>query len=177
MKKVLVLLLLMVSTSVFAWSLFGPKNYDECVLENMKGVSTDTAARLVANSCHEKFKEKEVDNFVKNNRILYYKDGEKSNYYDNSSITRNGNVVTVDITNDYNKLQSVATERKSTADDEFYSYIEKTEFDCGNLTYRTLSTEFKSGHMGDGITRYHIGLEKERKFTKESDFYRQFCMW
>ena len=28
MKKILLLLLLMVSTSCFAWSLFGPKNYE-----------------------------------------------------------------------------------------------------------------------------------------------------
>ena len=62
MKILSLMLLLLVSTNVFAFSLFGPKNYDECVLENMKGVSSDTAARLVANSCREKFKEKVVDN-------------------------------------------------------------------------------------------------------------------
>lgn len=39
--------------------LFGPSNYDECVLENMKGVSSDTAAKLVANSCRAKFEKKE----------------------------------------------------------------------------------------------------------------------
>lgn len=176
MKKILVLMLLMVTNSCFAWSLFGPKTYDECVLENMKGVNSDTAARLVANSCREKFKVKEVDNFLKNNWILYYKDDEKSNYYDNSSITKNSNVVTVDEITDFNKLQSVAIERKSTAYDEFYSYIEKTELDCGNSTYRTLSTDFKSGHMGDGITRYHMGLDKEKKLIKKGAFYKQFCI-
>jgi hypothetical protein len=35
--------------------LFSPKNYDECILENMKNVKTDQAASAVAYACDSKF--------------------------------------------------------------------------------------------------------------------------
>lgn len=40
---------------VWAAGLLGPSTYDECILENMKGVSSDMAARLVQQSCYSKF--------------------------------------------------------------------------------------------------------------------------
>ena len=68
MNKLLgVLLLMIVSTSCFSWTVFGPKNYDECILENMKGVSSDSATMLIENSCREKFTEKEVVSSPKHN--------------------------------------------------------------------------------------------------------------
>ena len=60
MKKLVVLLLLMVSNSCFAWSLIGPNNYEECVLENMKGVTSDTAAHIINRVCRDKFKKNEI---------------------------------------------------------------------------------------------------------------------
>ena len=60
MKILSLMLLLLVSTNVFAFSLFGPKNYDECVLENMKGVSSDTAAHIINRVCRDKFKKNEI---------------------------------------------------------------------------------------------------------------------
>jgi hypothetical protein len=35
--------------------LFGPSNFDECILANMKGVGSDMAARAVAASCAKQF--------------------------------------------------------------------------------------------------------------------------
>lgn len=35
--------------------LFGPSDYDECILESMKGVTSDVAARQIAASCRKKF--------------------------------------------------------------------------------------------------------------------------
>jgi hypothetical protein len=35
--------------------LFGPSTYDECILDSMRGVTSDVAARLVARSCREQF--------------------------------------------------------------------------------------------------------------------------
>lgn len=48
------LLLLTVSTAGRA-GIFGPSNYDECVLSSMKGVTSDVAARAIMRSCREKF--------------------------------------------------------------------------------------------------------------------------
>jgi len=36
---------------------FGPKNYDECILENMKGVTIVQAVWAIQNSCRAKFPE------------------------------------------------------------------------------------------------------------------------
>ena len=37
--------------------LFGPSNYEECILEGMKGVASDQAARAVMAACRKKFPE------------------------------------------------------------------------------------------------------------------------
>ena len=159
----------MVSTSCFAWSLFGPNNYDECILENMKNVNNDIATIAVKKSCRMKFKEKEVDKSPKHNWILYHSNDESSSYYDNSTIIKNGKVVTVDLLIDFNKLQSVTNY-------EFYSMVSKTEYDCINMIFRDLNLELKSGHMGNGFTLFHAGLQKEEKYTEEGKVYKQFCM-
>jgi hypothetical protein len=107
-----VLLLMFVSSSCFAWSVFGPKDYDECILENMKGVNNDIAAHAVKKSCREKFKQKAIDKtwtFINSN-------DEGSFYYNKSTIIRHGNIVTVEEMSDYNKRQSLGN-------DSFYSYI------------------------------------------------------
>lgn len=47
-------IVLVAPSSVLAgW--FGPSNYDECILESMKGVTSDKAAILIARSCRKKF--------------------------------------------------------------------------------------------------------------------------
>lgn len=40
---------------------FGPSDYGECILESMKGVTSDKAAILIARSCREKFPDKPKD--------------------------------------------------------------------------------------------------------------------
>lgn len=44
-------------TATHAASLFGPSDYDECILENMKGVTSDRAAMLIHRSCARRFPE------------------------------------------------------------------------------------------------------------------------
>lgn len=48
----------LVSDSTAAWSLFGPSNYDDCVLENVKGAQSQQAVIAIKRSCSEKFKKK-----------------------------------------------------------------------------------------------------------------------
>ena len=58
MKKILfVLVIAFASFSAQAQfgGLFGPENYDQCILENMKGVTSDVAAGQIANSCRKEF--------------------------------------------------------------------------------------------------------------------------
>lgn len=51
---ILVLLVLYVPTSFADW-FSKPKNYDDCVLENMKGTTSDLAAKAIYQSCRNKF--------------------------------------------------------------------------------------------------------------------------
>lgn len=37
---------------------FGPKDYDDCILQNMKGVNSDLGAKQIAHSCRVKFVDK-----------------------------------------------------------------------------------------------------------------------
>ena len=39
--------------------LFGPSNYDECITESMKGVTSDVAARAIIKSCRKRFPKKQ----------------------------------------------------------------------------------------------------------------------
>jgi len=61
MKKFAFIVLVFIITSFgnsFAWSLFGPKNVQDCILDGMKGVNNDFAAGQVYRACKEKFPEK-----------------------------------------------------------------------------------------------------------------------
>jgi hypothetical protein len=42
-----------------AWSIFGPATFEDCVLENMKGVSSDAAAASIRVACRKKFPQNE----------------------------------------------------------------------------------------------------------------------
>ena len=44
--------------SISLGGLFGPSDYDECILESMKGVTSNLAAQAIVRSCRAKFPEK-----------------------------------------------------------------------------------------------------------------------
>lgn len=46
---------LLLSSHALAWSPFGPKTYEDCILQGMKGVTSDVAARTIQAACSEKF--------------------------------------------------------------------------------------------------------------------------
>lgn len=53
------LVLLGAFSSAYA-GIFGPSNFDDCVLESMKGVTSDMAAQAIYRSCRKKFPENQV---------------------------------------------------------------------------------------------------------------------
>lgn len=171
MNKLLgVLLLMIVSTSCFSWTVFGPKNYDECILENMKGVSSDSATMLIENSCREKFTEKEVDNSKKHNWTQISSTTNSSLYMDKSTKTRHGNIVTSYILDESDKL--TVTDNGV----QYYSRIVKLEFDCDMSKVRFLKSQFKSGHMGDGDIVETSGVSiDESEVPKNSIWYTSLC--
>ena len=49
-KKILILLVLLFSTSVSSL-VWGAENYDDCILENIKGIGSDVAAKAIIDVC------------------------------------------------------------------------------------------------------------------------------
>jgi len=59
--KTLFILLISFSLSVCnAWTLFGPRTVEDCILENMKGVTSDDAAKQIQFACYSKFSDYEA---------------------------------------------------------------------------------------------------------------------
>ena len=172
MNKLLgVLLLMFISTSCFSWTVFGPKNYDECILENMKGVSSDSATMLIENSCRVKFTEKEVVSNPKHNwiRLGVKKNDKVSLYKDKSTITRHGNIVTVVLMFEHDKVQI------GKYDVQYYSEIVQTEIDCDRFKIRILKDEFISGHMSIGDIVQTDNVTPETELPKNELLYKEFC--
>jgi len=68
-KKYLCIYVLTACYSAQAWNPFGPNNYDDCIIQNMKGVTSDTAAAAIRYSCYQKFPDKKSkDNSQQNLR-------------------------------------------------------------------------------------------------------------
>jgi hypothetical protein len=51
----LTIAVLLGSSGVSSAGLFGPSNYDECVLDRMQGVKSDLAAKVIIGACYSKF--------------------------------------------------------------------------------------------------------------------------
>jgi hypothetical protein len=55
MKVIFLLIIFFSLSDCFAWSLFGPRSYDDCILENMKGVTNKEASLQIQIACESKF--------------------------------------------------------------------------------------------------------------------------
>jgi hypothetical protein len=62
MKKTIFLFLLLIGyAETSSAQLFGPRNYEDCIIEGMQGVASDVAAVAVRSACREKFSVAEVE--------------------------------------------------------------------------------------------------------------------
>jgi hypothetical protein len=59
-KQILLLPLLLISPGISHGDLSDPSNYDECIVQSMRGVSSDIAARAIIESCRNLFPEQPV---------------------------------------------------------------------------------------------------------------------
>lgn len=66
MKKYLLVISFGLCSQLCYAGIFGPSNFDDCVLDSMKGVTSDVAARSIYQSCRQKFPEKQVKNNARN---------------------------------------------------------------------------------------------------------------
>ena len=58
------------SINAFAWNPFKKQTYDECILENMKGVTSDNAAREIRYACLNKTSDSVADSKKCSTRFL-----------------------------------------------------------------------------------------------------------
>lgn len=78
--------------------LFGPSNYDECILDAMKGVTNDKAAISIKQACYNKFppKKVEVEPNWPDNEIALISISDltlsKDKFQPNGTVTLHGNV-------------------------------------------------------------------------------------
>ena len=63
-KLIPIFWIMMSLSSQASAGLFGPSDYDECILDSLKGVTSDTAARAIETSCRAKFPFKKVEKEV-----------------------------------------------------------------------------------------------------------------
>lgn len=55
LSLLLVCVSVVAQTQIVKAELFGPATFEDCILENMKGVTSDFAARAIQSACREKF--------------------------------------------------------------------------------------------------------------------------
>tara|TARA_B100001057_G_scaffold370139_1_gene373954 strand:+ start:46 stop:438 length:393 start_codon:yes stop_codon:yes gene_type:complete len=56
MKKTTLLIFLLIGyAETSSAQLFGPRNYEDCIIEGMQGIASDLAAEAVRSACREKF--------------------------------------------------------------------------------------------------------------------------
>ena len=65
MKHLITILLFLLPVSLSHAGLFGPSNYEECVLENVKTAQTDRAVSAVMLMCQDKFPKKVIPVLLK----------------------------------------------------------------------------------------------------------------
>ena len=73
MKKILILLVLLFSTSVSSL-VWGAENYDDCILENIKGIGSDVAAKAIIDVC--KIEKHYKDGKLDGKWILWHANGQ-----------------------------------------------------------------------------------------------------
>jgi len=99
MKKNLYIVILGLSSQLSYAGIFGASNFDDCVLDSMKGVTSDIAARSIYQSCRQKFPEKQVKNNAKN-----LSTSELSMLTGRGGPAQVGNYFSVDLLNGNNEL-------------------------------------------------------------------------
>ena len=56
-KTLFIIFSLSFFSNVQAWTLFGPKNYDDCVLDNVKSAQNQQAVSAIKEACSKKFRD------------------------------------------------------------------------------------------------------------------------
>lgn len=63
MKKLIFWLFLLMQSNAYAEWLWGPNNFEECVAENIKTVSSETAAKAITMACRGLFPERQYKTY------------------------------------------------------------------------------------------------------------------
>jgi hypothetical protein len=68
-KIIVAFFLFVICGNLLAFNIFGPNNFDDCIIQGMKGVSSNAAADAIRNSCAQKFKDQSKDLRIETNNL------------------------------------------------------------------------------------------------------------
>jgi len=120
MKKLIILLFFLMQSNAYAGWLWGPNNFEECVAENIKNVSSETAASAINMACRRLFPERKYENYE---QCVSIKEKEKKEKEKELSIERREGESSASW---LNRTQGLLSQRESWS---FYTSI-NPESDC-----------------------------------------------
>ena len=88
MKYLMIIFLSLSFHNTYAWTLFGPRTLEDCILQNMKGVTSDDAAKQIRAACMMKFSDNEP---TKKCKMREMTTAEAANVTGNASVSNYGN--------------------------------------------------------------------------------------
>lgn len=141
-KLILMILLAIVSSSTVAGWFGGPKNYNECILENMKGVTNDIAAEAIRNSCRVEFAPKVPESVDLPQSVLAKVSGnaDKSSYgYFSGTIANNDDAWTV------TSLTIRITEKATKQYKDYETIVYILPLSAGDIIFQTVQARTALG--------------------------------
>ena len=122
--------------------LFGPNNFDDCILQSMKGVTSDAAARAIYQSCQQKFSQKKVKQNTRNLSAdeldnISGRGGPYQDYFSGQLLNQNRNTTITQIT-----ISITSVIGKKTVTNFYNEDVEIKPNSTGKVFFRII--------MGDG---------------------------
>ncbi|QWD31214.1 hypothetical protein G6681_05585 [Polynucleobacter paneuropaeus] len=135
--------------------IFGPSNFDDCVLESMKGVTSDVAARTIYQSCRQKFPEKQVKRNTKalepwELSSLEGRGKDLGDYFSADILNTNKGITVTQIT--------ISVTRKS-GGKEFTNFYDK-DVDIAPNTTSNVFIKILDGDAGSKFIKWNISAAK-----------------
>lgn len=119
-------LILSINSGVVLAGWFGPKDFDECILKSMQGVTSNAAARAIHDSCRKKFPEnlqkkqsKELDVLDRFNRLTGRAQVSHGNYFAGNIYNGNEDIVVTELSIDITTVIGGTETTKTYVDDVY----------------------------------------------------------
>ncbi len=132
--------------------LFGPNNFDDCILQSMKGVTSDAAARAIYQSCQQKFPQKKVKQNTRNLSAdelvnIAGRGGLSQDYFSGQLLNQNRNTTITQIT-----ISITSVIGKKTVTNFYNEDVEIKPNSTGSVFFRIIMSDSKEDKFEWRIT-------------------------